>query len=41
MSMDGGGRATFELVFKDTDECLEQLPGGEGNIKSSFFEFTT
>lgn len=35
------GSATFEVVSKDTAECLEQLPGGEGNIKSSFCEFTT
>lgn len=40
-SMVNTGNATFEVVFKDTNECLEQLPGGEGNIKSSFSEFTT
>lgn len=35
------GSATFEVAFKDTDEHLEQMPGGKGNIKSSFCGFTT
>lgn len=40
-SMGDMGSATFEVVFKDSDERLEQLLGGEGNIKSSFCGFTT
>lgn len=39
-SMVNMGGATFEVVFQDTDGHLEPLPGGEGNIKSSFCEFT-
>lgn len=40
-SMVDMGSATFEVVCKDTDEHLEQLPGGGGNMKSSYCEFTT
>lgn len=28
--------ATLEVVFQDSDEHLEQLWGGEGNVKSLF-----
>lgn len=40
-SMVNMGSAAFEVVVKDTDEHLEQLPGGERNMKSLFCEFTT